>query len=84
MKQLESFKSDLLEEASFEFSLFTTQSMKKIATMAEHEPLNVDERNLLSVAYKHFIGARRASWRTLSAIEQDELEERASGTTRYQ
>ena len=53
--------------------------MKKIATMAEHEPLNVDERNLLSVAYKHFIGARRASWRTLSAIEQDELEERASG-----
>jgi len=36
------------------------------------EPLSVDERNLLSVAYKNVIGARRASWRTLNAESQDE------------
>lgn len=34
--------------------------------------LSVDERNLLSVAYKNVIGARRASWRVLNAIETKE------------
>jgi 14-3-3 protein epsilon len=32
--------------------------------------LSVEERNLLSVAYKNVIGSRRASWRVLSSIEQ--------------
>nr|QWE91332.1 tyrosine 3-monooxygenase/tryptophan 5-monooxygenase activation protein [Placidida sp.] len=34
--------------------------------------LAVEERNLLSVAYKNFIGARRASWRVLCSIEDKE------------
>ena len=34
--------------------------------------LTVEERNLLSVAYKNVIGSRRASWRIISSIEQKE------------
>ena len=34
--------------------------------------LTVEERNLLSVAYKNVIGARRASWRIVSAYEAKE------------
>jgi len=34
--------------------------------------LSVDERNLLSVAYKNVIGARRASWRIVSSVKDKE------------
>lgn len=46
------------------------ESMKKVAN--EDVELTVEERNLLSVAYKNVIGARRASWRIISSIEQKE------------
>jgi len=44
------------------------EHMKKVAQT--NEELTVEERNLLSVAYKNVIGARRASWRIVSSIEQ--------------
>ena len=44
--------------------------MKKVAKLDVE--LTVEERNLLSVGYKNVIGARRASWRILSSIEQKE------------
>ena len=44
--------------------------MKKVASMDVE--LTVEERNLLSVAYKNVIGARRASWRIISSLEQKE------------
>lgn len=40
----------------------------KVVAYAPSE-LSVEERNLLSVAYKNVIGARRASWRVISSIE---------------
>jgi len=45
-------------------------AMKKVAAL--NVELTVEERNLLSVAYKNVVGARRASWRIISSIEQKE------------
>jgi 14-3-3 protein epsilon len=44
--------------------------MKEVAKLGVE--LTVEERNLLSVSYKNVIGARRASWRIISSIEQKE------------
>ena len=44
--------------------------MKKVVEM-DHE-LSVEERNLLSVAYKNSVGSRRTAWRAVSQIEQKE------------
>jgi 14-3-3 protein epsilon len=46
------------------------ENMKSVAS--EDQELSVEERNLLSVAYKNVIGARRASWRIVTSIEQKE------------
>jgi len=44
------------------------EHMKAVASLPQE--LTVEERNLLSVAYKNVIGSRRASWRVISQIEQ--------------
>ena len=44
------------------------ESMKRVAKIDQE--LTVEERNLLSVAYKNVVGARRSSWRVISSIEQ--------------
>lgn len=59
--------------SDFLLLLFFTEmveAMKKVASLDVE--LTVEERNLLSVAYKNVIGARRASWRIISSIEQKE------------
>ena len=44
------------------------QAMKKVTEANAN--LSAEERNLLSVAYKNVVGARRSSWRVVSSIEQ--------------
>jgi 14-3-3 protein beta/theta/zeta len=43
-------------------------AMKKVTEQGAE--LSNEERNLLSVAYKNVVGARRSSWRVISSIEQ--------------
>ena len=59
--------------------------MSKVAEVSSGSPaeeLGVEERNLLSVAYKNVIGSRRASWRVVSSIEQKN-EDRAELISSY-
>jgi 14-3-3 protein epsilon len=45
-------------------------AMKKVVQF--NQDLSIEERNLLSVAYKNSIGPRRTAWRALSSIEKKE------------
>jgi len=49
--------------------------------------LSVEERNLLSVAYKNAVGSRRAAWRIITSVEQKEKskgnEENAKNAKEY-
>jgi len=44
--------------------------IKKVLEM--NQDLSIEERNLLSVAYKNSVGSRRTAWRVLSSIETKE------------
>jgi len=60
------------------------EMVKSIKLVAESGvELTVEERNLLSVAYKNVIGSRRSSWRILSSIEQKE-ESKGTNTTKIE
>ncbi|OGM44993.1 hypothetical protein ABOM_005794 [Aspergillus bombycis] len=44
-----------------------------VSVASEDRELSVEERNLLSVAYKNMTGPLRASWRIVTSVEQNEI-----------
>ncbi|KEZ44629.1 hypothetical protein SAPIO_CDS3671 [Scedosporium apiospermum] len=67
-RESKTFLARLCEQAERYDEMVTY--MKEVAKLGSE--LSVDERNLLSVAYKNVVGTRRASWRIISSIEQKE------------
>lgn len=61
------------------------EMVKATAAIAKMDvDLTVEERSLLSVAYKNAVGARRASWKIISSIEQKEsASDKSSIITEY-
>lgn len=57
------------------------KAMKEVAENYKH--LSDEERNLLSVAYKNVVGARRSSWRVMSGIEKTSEEPKKGDAANY-
>lgn len=73
------YRAKLAEQAE-RFDEMVTD-MKEVSKDAQE--LSVEERNLLSVAYKNVIGSRRASWRVVSSIEQKGAEDKLDLIKQY-
>lgn len=66
------FLAKLAEQAERYDEMVDEMSKVAKSTNMETAELTVEERNLLSVAFKNVIGSRRAAWRIISSIEQKE------------
>ena len=64
------YMAKLFEQAQWYKEM--VEFMEKVSAAVESKELTIKERNLLSIAYKNKIGARRASWLIISSIEQKE------------
>lgn len=71
-------KKALLEKATLAEQAERYNDMAAIMkTLTEKYPkFGNEERNLLSVAYKNVVGAKRSAWRILSSIEQKHKDEK--------
>lgn len=79
MKNISSLEA--LEREELIYLARLSEQTERYAEMIEYvksfvaktpQDLSVEERNILSVAYKNFVGSRRTSWRVLNSIEQKE------------
>ncbi|PRQ48529.1 14-3-3-like protein G-BOX factor 14 kappa [Rosa rugosa] len=66
------YMAKLAEQAERYEEMVSFMEKLVVASTAAGTELTVEERNLLSVAYKNVIGSLRAAWRIVSSIEQKE------------
>ncbi len=52
----------------YTFCIFDLQYMKEVAKTEPMVVMDQELRNLLSVAYKNVVGARRSAWRVVSSM----------------
>uniref|UniRef100_A0A7N6BVJ2 14-3-3 domain-containing protein n=1 Tax=Anabas testudineus TaxID=64144 RepID=A0A7N6BVJ2_ANATE len=78
---METLNSELVQKAKLaeQAERYDDMAAAMKAVTEASEQLSNEERNLLSVAYKNVVGARRSSWRVVSSIEQ-----KAEGSERKQ
>lgn len=71
--------SDLIEQAKLAEQCERYEDMAAAMKAQTHQDPKLDDeqRNLLSVAYKNVVGARRSSWRAIKLIEQKSREDDA-------
>lgn len=72
LRSLTMDKSDLVQKAKLaeQAERYDDMAAAMKAVTEGGGELSNEERNLLSVAYKNVVGARRSSWRVISSIEQ--------------
>jgi 14-3-3 protein beta/theta/zeta len=65
-------RTDLVQKAKIaeQAERYDDMAAAMLSVTEKDEELSNEERNLLSVAYKNVVGARRSSWRVISSIEQ--------------
>jgi 14-3-3 protein epsilon len=66
------YKAKLAEQAERYSEM--KEYMSEVAQDEKGSSLSIEERNLLSVAFKNVIGSRRASWRVIQSITESETE----------
>ncbi|CAN6542124.1 hypothetical protein ACFX13_019362 [Malus domestica] len=66
------YLAKLAEQAERYEEMVSFMEKLVVGSTAAGTELTVEERNLLSVAYKNVIGSLRAAWRIISSIEQKE------------
>ncbi|MBN3308457.1 14-3-3 protein zeta/delta [Amia ocellicauda] len=71
-KEKDSQKAELVQKAKLaeQAERYDDMAASMKAVTEQDGELSSEERNLLSVAYKNVVGARRSSWRVVSSIEQ--------------
>jgi 14-3-3 protein epsilon len=67
------FMAKLAEQAE-RYEEMVEYMKRQVQSKSADEDLGLEERNLLSVAYKNVVGARRASLRVIGSIESKEME----------
>ena len=76
------YRAKIAEQAERYEDMVT--AMKKVVEEMGDKALNHEERNLLSVAYKNVVGARRSAWRIISSIEQKSDKDKPENEGKYQ